>query len=98
MSPGSVNALKYRAFSPSIRCLVVDHDDAVQAADVRLLVPLAGAVQAASIVGHQDVAGLPAMPVGEAILDHVVQQFVIEILRLVRIALDARPPFTAEVE
>src|SRR5882757_3320302 len=83
----------------SVRSLVVDHDDAMQAADVVLLVPFAGAVQAASIVGHQDVARLPAMPVGEAILDHVVQQFVIKRLRLVRVhALDTGSPFAAQVQ
>src|SRR5436190_16813381 len=88
----SASALSGRRFA-------VDHDDAVQAADVSPFVPFAGAVHRAAIVRHQHVARLPAVAVTEAVLDHVLQQLVVERLRPLALqAIDAGAPFAAEIE
>src|SRR5690242_1816590 len=83
----------------SDRGYVIDHDDAMEPPDIGLLVPFACPVQGATIVRHQHVARLPAMAVAEAVLDHVLQQLVVQRLRPVGLqAVDTGAPFAAEIE
>src|ERR1044072_9235066 len=83
----------------SVGSPVVDHDDAMQTAALGRLVPLAGAVHAATIVGHQHISRLPAMLVGEAVLDHVLQQLAVERLGFAGLhAVDAGAPFASQVQ
>src|SRR5471032_291018 len=71
----------------------------MQPTDLIGLVPLACTMQAAAIVRHQHVARLPAMAIAETVLDHVLQQLGVELLRLVIIdAVDPRSPLAAEIE